>query len=223
MNIAKRHHLYVVEDCAQAHGALYKGKRVGTFGDAAAFSFYPGKNLGALGDGGAVVTNDKILADKIRALGNYGSDYKYHNIYKGYNSRLDELQAAFLSAKLPHLDRINTERKRIAERYCREIKNPQVVLPVCIKSVEHVWHVFAIRSKKRKQLEAYLNDYGIGTNKHYPIPIHMQEAYKEWNIFQGEYPNAEEISATELSIPLYYGMQDEEISYIVDKINHFEC
>ena len=129
MEIAAKYDLKVVEDCAQAHGATYKGKKIGTFGDIAGFSFYPGKNLGALGDAGAVVTNDKNLADKVRALGNYGSDFKYHHIYKGNNSRLDELQAAFLSAKLPHLERMNEERRRIATRYLDEIKNPKVILP----------------------------------------------------------------------------------------------
>lgn len=135
MAIAKKHGLYVVEDCAQAHGALYKGKKVGSFGDAAGFSFYPGKNLGALGDGGAVVTNNKDLADKVRALGNYGSDYKYHHIYQGNNSRLDEFQAAFLLAKLPHLDRMNKERRRIAARYLKEIHNDKLILPKVIENV----------------------------------------------------------------------------------------
>lgn len=129
MDIARKHDLKVIEDCAQAHGATYKGQRVGSFGDAAGFSFYPGKNLGALGDAGAVVTNNKELADKIRALGNYGSDYKYHHIYKGNNSRLDELQAAFLAAKLPHMDKINAERRRIADRYLSEINNDKIILP----------------------------------------------------------------------------------------------
>ena len=135
LDIAKKYGLKVVEDCAQAHGAIYKGQRVGTFGDAAGFSFYPGKNLGALGDAGAVVTNGRELAEKVRALGNYGSDYKYHHIYKGNNSRLDELQAAFLSAKLPYLDRMNVERRRIAARYLTEITNPKVVLPIVEKDM----------------------------------------------------------------------------------------
>lgn len=221
MEIAKKYKLFVVEDCAQAHGATYKGRKIGSFGDAAGFSFYPGKNLGALGDSGAVVTNNKGLADKVRALGNYGSDYKYHHIYQGNNSRLDELQAAFLSAKLPHLDRMNTERRRIAARYLTEIKNEKIVLPYVINDVRPVWHIFAIRCEEREALSEYMHEAGIGTNKHYPIPMHLQEAYKNLNIPKGALPIAEEISATELSLPMYYGMTEDEISYVVEKINRF--
>lgn len=221
MAIAKKYDLKIIEDCAQAHGATYKGQKVGTFGDAAGFSFYPGKNLGALGDAGAVVTNDKNLADKVRALGNYGSDYKYHHIYKGNNSRLDELQAAFLAAKLPHLERMNVERRRIANRYLFEIKNPKVVLPTVEKDMVPVWHVFGIRCDERDALEKHLNDAGIGTNKHYPIPMHLQECYKDLGFVKGDFPIAEEISSTELSIPMYYGMTDDEIGYVIDAINKF--
>ena len=221
MSIAKKHSLYVVEDCAQAHGATYKGKRVGSFGDVAGFSFYPGKNLGALGDAGAAVTNSKELADKIRALGNYGSDYKYHHIYKGNNSRLDEMQAAFLSAKLPHLDKMNEERRRIADRYTAGIKNSKVVTPVVKEECVPVWHIYGIRCKERDALEKFLNDKGIGTNKHYPIPMHMQDCYKDLGIKQGELPVAEEISATELSLPMYYGMTDEQVQYVINAINEF--
>lgn len=221
MEIANKHKLFVVEDCAQAHGATYKGKKIGTFGDGAAFSFYPGKNLGALGDAGAVVTNNKELADKVRALGNYGSDYKYHHIYKGNNSRLDELQAAFLSVKLPHLDKMNEERRRIANRYSNEIKNPQIILPKVLDDVEEVWHIYAVRCDRRDVLEIYLNDLGISTNKHYPIPIHMQEAYKNMGFVEGDLPIAEEISNTELSLPMYYGITDECVTYVIEKINEF--
>lgn len=221
MEIAKKYKLFVIEDCAQAHGATYKGKKIGTFGDGAAFSFYPGKNLGALGDAGAAVTNNKELADKVRTLGNYGSDYKYHHIYKGNNSRLDELQAAFLSVKLPHLDQMNEERRCIAKRYSTEIKNPLIILPKVIENVEEVWHIYAIRCKRRDELEEYLNNAGISTNKHYPIPIHMQGAYSDMNLEKGSYPIAEEISNTELSLPMYYGMTEEQISYVIEKINEF--
>lgn len=221
MRIAEEHGLKVIEDCAQAHGATYKGRKVGTFGDAAGFSFYPGKNLGALGDAGAVVTNNEKLAKKIRALGNYGSDYKYHHVLKGNNSRLDELQAAFLAAKLPHLERMNAERRRIADRYLREIKNPKVILPTVEDDTVPVWHVFGIRSESRDDLEKWMNDRGIGTNKHYPISMHLQECYKDLGFKEGDYPIAEEISHTELSIPMYYGLTDEEISYIVETINMF--
>ena len=221
MSISKKHGLKVVEDCAQAHGATYKGKKVGTFGDAAGFSFYPGKNLGALGDAGAVVTNDKELADKVRALGNYGSDYKYHHIYKGHNSRLDELQAAFLSAKLPLLDKMNAERRRIAERYLSEIRNPNIILPYVSGDCVPVWHIFGVRCEDRDALEKHLKENGIGTNKHYPIPMHLQECYRDLGFQKEDFPIAEEISATELSIPMYYGMSNDEIQYVIDAINSF--
>ncbi len=221
MEIAKMYNLYILEDCAQAHGATFHGQVVGSFGDAAGFSFYPGKNLGALGDAGATVTNSKKLADKIRALGNYGSDYKYHHIYRGNNSRLDELQAAFLAVKLPHLDHMNEERRKIAKRYMDEIINPKFVLPYVLDGTNPVWHIFAIRCKNRDKLVEYLKTAGIGTNMHYPIPMHLQGAYKDLHVQQGALPIAEEISATELSLPLYYGMTDEEISYVVDKLNSF--
>ncbi len=221
MAIAKKHGLKVVEDCAQAHGATYKGKVVGSFSDAAGFSFYPGKNLGALGDAGATVTNDKALSDKVRALGNYGSDYKYHHIYKGHNSRLDEMQAAFLAAKLPHLERMNENRRFVASRYLSEITNELVTLPYVMDDVEPVWHVFAIRTDHRDELAKYLQDNGISTNKHYPIPMHMQECYKDLNIAKGSLPIAETISATQLSIPMYYGMSEQQISYVIEKINAF--
>ena len=223
MEIAERRRIFVVEDCAQAHGATYKGRKVGTFGDAAGFSFYPGKNLGALGDAGAVVTNNKELADKIRALGNYGSDYKYHHIYKGHNSRLDELQAAFLSVKLPHLDRMNEARRRIAKRYSEGIHNPRVITPYVMDDCVPVWHIYGVRCKERDALEKHLNEKGICTNKHYPIPMHLQACYRDLNIPQGALPIAEEISATELSLPMYYGMTDEEIRYVIDAVNEFQC
>jgi len=221
MAIAKKYNLYVVEDCAQAHGATYKGKKIGSFGNAAGFSFYPGKNLGALGDAGAAVTNSKELADKIRALGNYGSDYKYHHIYQGNNSRLDELQAAFLAAKLPILDKMNEERRRIAKRYMMGISNSEIVLPYVIDDAVPVWHIFGIRCDRRDELEKHLNNNGIGTNKHYPIPMHLQKCYADLGYKQGDFPIAEKISATELSLPMYYGMTDEEIDYVIENINAF--
>lgn len=219
--IARKHGLKVIEDAAQAHGSTYKGRKVGALADAAGFSFYPGKNLGALGDAGAVVTNDEALAKKVRALGNYGSDYKYHHIYQGHNTRLDEIQAAFLRIKLANLDRWNAGRYQVAERYLKGINNPLITLPTVEPYGTHVFHIFAIRCDRRDELEKFLNQKGIGTNCHYPIPIHMQEAYKDLQIPQGAYPVAEKISATELSIPLYYGMTDEEISYVISAINEF--
>lgn len=220
--IAKRYGLYVIEDAAQAHGTRYKGKKVGALSDAAGFSFYPGKNLGALGDGGAVVTNNKEIADKVRALGNYGSDYKYHHIYKGTNSRLDELQAAFLSVKLPHLEQWNKFRRNVAERYLNGIKNPSINLPEPSTEIfEHIYHVFVVRCEKRDELEMYLNQNGVGTVKHYPIPMHMQEAYKDLGIPEGALPIAEKISKTVLSLPMYYGMTDEEVNYVIHLLNSF--
>ena len=221
MEIAHQYGLKVVEDCAQAHGATYKGRKIGTFGDAAGFSFYPGKNLGALGDGGAAVTDNEVLAAHIRALGNYGSDYKYHHIYKGNNSRLDEMQAAFLAAKLPHLDRMNEERRRIAEMYTEGIQNPKVVKPYVAPECVPVWHIYGVRCAERDALEQHLSEKGIGTNKHYPIPMHLQECCRDLNIPQGALPISEEISRTELSIPMYYGMTDEEVQYVIDAINAF--
>lgn len=221
--IAKKHNLKVIEDAAQAHGARYKGNMVGSLGDAAGFSFYPGKNLGALGDGGCVTTNNKEIADKVRALGNYGSDYKYHHIYKGVNSRLDEMQAAFLSVKLKQLDKWNSERRRIAARYLSEIKNPLITLPkASSEEYEHVYHVFVIRCKERDRLEAYLNENGIGTLKHYPIPMHLQDAYADLEMREGDLPIAEEISKTVLSIPMFYGMTDEQIGFVTMMINQFK-
>lgn len=222
IRLTDEHELYLLEDCAQAHGAKYKGKRVGGFGKAAGFSFYPGKNLGALGDAGAVLTDDRLLADKIRALGNYGSDYKYHHIYQGNNSRLDEIQAAFLSAKLSHLDRMNSERRRIAARYLVEISNEQIILPKVIEGVEPVWHIFAIRCDKRDELADYLENSGVHTNKHYPIPIHLQKAYRSLGHKEGDFPVAEKISRTELSLPMYYGLTDDEVEYVIDTINKFK-
>lgn len=220
--VARKHGLYVLEDAAQSHGAKYKGRMTGALSDASAFSFYPGKNLGALGDGGCVCTNNEELTMKIRALGNYGADYKYHHIYKGTNSRLDELQAAFLRVKLPCLNRWNEGRRAIARRYLSEIKNPLIRLPLpSTEDYEHIYHVFAIRCAKRDALETYLKQKGIGTLKHYPIPMHLQKAYEDLRIEKGSLPVAEEISATELSLPMYYGMRDDEIQYVIDTVNAF--
>ena len=220
--IAKKYQLKVIEDAAQAHGAEYKGLHCGNMADAAGFSFYPGKNLGALGDAGAFVTNDKELADKVRALGNYGSDYKYHHIYQGNNSRLDEIQAAVLRIKLRHLDRWNARRIEIAQKYMDGIKNAEVILPNKAADVKHVYHIFAIRCNRRTELENYLSEKGIGTNKHYPIPMHLQGAYEELQIEKGALPIAERISETELSLPMYYGMTDQEVDYIISALNAFK-
>ena len=220
--IARKHNLKVIEDAAQAHGAIYKGHKVGTLSDAAGFSFYPGKNLGAMGDGGCVVTNNKEITDKVRYIGNYGSDFKYHHIYKGTNSRLDELQAAFLRVKLRHLDKWNDFRRAVADRYISEIDNPLITLPLPIDDdYDHIYHVFVIRCKERDRLEEYLNSKGIGTVKHYPIPIHLQDAYKDLGLSEGSLPIAEEISSTVLSIPMYYGINNDSVNYIIKVINDF--
>lgn len=220
--IADQYNLKLIEDAAQAHGATYKEKKAGMWGDAAGFSFYPGKNLGALGDAGIVTTNDKALADKVRMLGNYGSTIKYHHEIQGTNSRLDEIQAGLLRIKLKQLDKWNYERNRIASRYLEGINNPKVVMP--LKGDENyycVWHIFAIRSEYRDELEKYLAEKGITTVKHYPIPMHLQGAYEELGIEKGKLPLAEEIAETELSLPMYYGMSDDMIDYVIQTINEF--
>ena len=223
-NIADRYGLKVIEDAAQAHGALYKGVKTGNLADAAGFSLYPGKNLGALGDGGIVVSNDRELVDKIRALANYGSDYKYHHIYHINNSRLDEMQAAFLRVKLPKLDKWNQERRRIADRYRKEIDNPLIGLPEVYPDVEHVYHIFAITAPegKRDELADYLKAAGIGTNMHYPTPMHLQGAYMDMGLPKGSLPIAERISETELSIPMFYGLSDEEVTYVIATVNQWK-
>ncbi len=219
--VAEKHRLFVVEDCAQAHGAKYRGQRVGSFGHAAGFSFYPTKNLGALGDGGATVTNDRELAERVASLGNYGSKEKYYFLYQGNNSRLDELQAALLAAKLPHMDRMNEHRRTIANRYAQGITHPDLVLPYVPDGVDPVWHIFGIRTHRRNELDAFLQSRGIGTGRHYPTPIHLQPCYQDLHIPQGALPIAEEISETELSLPMFYGMTDDEVAYVIDSVNAF--
>ena len=221
MQIAKAHGLWVVEDSAQAHGTKYNGRKVGTFGDAAGFSFYPGKNLGALGDAGAVVTNNDDVAAKVRALGNYGSKQKYEHVYAGVNSRLDEIQAALLSQKLPHLDETNEFRREVARKYLSSMNNPLVALPVVPSYAEPVWHIFAVRCDQRDRLQEWLANRGIQTNVHYPIPIHLQGAYKGQLGNEGDYPIAEQISKTQLSLPMFYGMTNEQIDWIIESINSF--
>ena len=221
-NIAKTHHLIAIEDAAQCHGALYKGKRAGNLGTAAGFSFYPGKNLGALGDGGIVTTNDPYLAHRIRMLGNYGSQEKYHHELLGNNSRLDELQAALLSVKLKYLDKVNEYRNNIARQYLKGICNPLISLPQAeVEGNYQVWHIFAVRCSKREHFQRYLEYKGIGTNIHYPIPIHLQKCYETLNIKRGELPIAEELAQTVLSLPMYYGMKDGEVQYVIDTINAY--
>lgn len=217
--IAKKHNLIVIEDAAQAHGAIYKGRKVGSLSDAAAFSFYPGKNLGALGDAGAVVTDNKEIAEKVMAIANYGSKEKYHHIYKGVNSRLDEIQAAFLSVKLKKIEKWNESRKNIAEKYISGINNPNIILPTVDENKKSAWHLFVIRAKQRDNLQKYLKENNIESAIHYPIPIHLQEAYSEMNLDKGSFFNAEEYANTVISLPLWYGMSDNEIDYICRILN----
>lgn len=217
--IADTHGLKIIEDSAQAAGAIHNGRKAGALGDANGMSLYPSKNLGALGDAGIITTSDDALADVARALRNYGSREKYHNQYKGINSRLDEMQAAILSVKLQFLDEENEERRRIARRYRKEITNKKIELPFVIHEESHVWHLFVIRLKERAAFERHMTEQGIQTLIHYPIPPHKQPAYHEWN---GEsYPITEEIHNTIISLPLYPGMPEADIARVVDACNTF--
>ena len=215
--IASENNLLILEDSAQAHGATKNGLKSGSWGDAAAFSFYPGKNLGALGDAGAVTTNHDELARTIRALANYGSIVKYEHIFKGVNSRLDEMQAAFLNVKIDYLDHEIKLRRNIANRYCSEINNEQISLPVVKNQEEHVWHLFVIKTEHREKLKAYLDDKGIQTLIHYPKPPHKQQAYAEWGNIT--LPVTENIHRQVLSLPMDPTMTDAEIGYVIQAIN----
>ncbi|MCC2591380.1 DegT/DnrJ/EryC1/StrS family aminotransferase [Chryseobacterium sp. MFBS3-17] len=218
--MAKKHNLKIVEDNAQAIGAKWNAIKSGNLGDAAGFSFYPGKNLGALGDAGAVTTNDEELAKTIRALANYGSNQKYVNIYQGLNSRLDEIQAAVLNVKLKYIDAENARRREIANRYVTEINNKNITLPQLPENQEeHVWHLFVIRTKERESLQQYLQENGVQTLIHYPIPPHHQQAYREWN--QWAFPVTEAIHCEVLSLPISPVMSDDEVSAVITVINSF--
>ena len=218
--IAAKHSLKVIEDCAQAHGAMYKGKRTGNLGDAAAFSFYPGKNLGALGDGGAITTDDEQLAEVARAIANYGSRKKYINNYRGVNSRLDEIQAAALSVKLRHLDSDNKRRMEIAAKYSSGITNPHITLPRTGKQGEHVYHIYPVFCEHREALQQHLLDNGIETLIHYPVPPHRQAALKE--LGKLELPVTEHIHACELSLPCHPAMSDSDVDTVITAINNFK-
>lgn len=217
--LAKKYNLKVIEDSAQAHGAIYQGKRVGNLSDASAFSFYPGKNLGCMGDGGAVTTNDETIFKKIKAIANYGSDRKYHHIYKGINSRLDEIQAAVLDVKLAHLDSDNARRREISKYYRENITNSRIILPKVYDENAHVWHIFAVRTDNRDALQKHLEANDIQTNIHYPTPPHKQGAYKEWEHLS--FPISEEIHKTILSLPISPVMTDEEVKKVVEVVNAY--
>ena len=218
MAIAERHSLLVLEDSAQAHGASLNGKKSGNWGHASGFSFYPGKNLGALGDAGAITTNDDLLAETLRALGNYGSHKKYENLYQGVNSRLDEIQAAMLRVKLRHLDREIAQRRSVATAYINGIKNPALVLP-SQHDESHVWHLFVIRCKQREALQNQLAEQGIQTIIHYPIPPHQQQAYKELNT--QSYPVSEHIHQQIMSLPIGPTITGQQVAEVIAACNSF--
>jgi dTDP-4-amino-4,6-dideoxygalactose transaminase len=220
--IAARRNLRVVEDAAQAHGALYKGRRAGSLSDAAGFSFYPGKNLGALGDAGAVVTDDAELADRVRVLRNYGSRVKYEHEARGYNSRLDELQAALMRAKLPVLDEWNGRRRRVAESYLQQLEGVAgLTLPHVPEWADPVWHLFVVRTPERARLQAYLAEAGVGTLIHYPKPPHLQTAYADAGHRAGDFPLAERLSEEVLSLPMGPHLSDDSVEYVVSKLSAF--
>lgn len=221
MNIAEEHNLLVLEDCAQAHGAMIDGRRAGNWGDAAAFSFYPGKNLGALGDAGAIATNDDSLAEVVCALRNYGSHKKYENLYQGVNSRLDEIQAAMLRVKLPYLDSDIARRQKIANQYINGMKShDNLILPTIVEQTAHVWHLFVIRTTKREELSAYLTEHGVQTLIHYPIPPHAQQAYKN-KIKHDNLPVTEMIHESVMSLPLDPTMSNDSVDLVIRLINDF--
>ncbi|NTU72610.1 DegT/DnrJ/EryC1/StrS family aminotransferase [Candidatus Roizmanbacteria bacterium] len=213
--IAKKHKIKVIEDAAQAHGARYKGRRVGTLGDAAGFSFYPGKNLGAAGDGGAITTNDPELADKVRVLCNYGSRNKYCNDIKGFNSRLDELQAAFLCEKLKKLDEWNSRRKAIASEYYKAFLGSELTLPYVPEWADPVWHLFVVRNPQRDQIQKKLSEAGVATIIHYPIPPHLQEAYFDLGYIVGSFKVSEQIHNEVLSLPIGPQLTSAEVAAVV--------
>jgi dTDP-4-amino-4,6-dideoxygalactose transaminase len=217
--IALRNNLKVIEDCAQSQGALMYGKKAGNWGDAAGHSFYPGKNLGALGDGGAITTNDDELAVTVKALLNYGSHIKYQNLYKGVNSRLDELQAALLSVKLPYLDRDTNRRRAIAYKYLAEIKNEKIIRPTVISPESHVWHLFVVRTDNRDEFQKYLAANSIQTVIHYPVPPHKQPAYQELNDLS--FPISEKIHKEVLSLPISPVMSNDQVDEVIRIVNSF--
>jgi dTDP-4-amino-4,6-dideoxygalactose transaminase len=221
LEIARKHNLYVFEDAAQAHGARYKGRRIGSMGHAAGFSFYPGKNLGAYGDGGAVVTNDPAIADKIRLLRNIGQKVKYHHDVKGFNMRLDTMQAAVLGVKLPHLDSWNASRRRAAATYGRLLADLPVVTPPVAPDVEHIYHLYVIRCEGRDELQKALGEVGVASGLHYPLPIHLQPAYAELGYERGDFPVTEAYADTIVSLPMFPELTDEQIAYVVDAMTAF--
>lgn len=218
ISIAQKYNLKVIEDCAQAHGAEWNGKKVGTFGDIGCFSFYPTKNMGAFGDAGAIVTNDSILAKNAKIYRNYGSDKKYYNEIVGLNSRMDEIQAGMLRIRLQHINEIINERKKIAERYILGLKGTNIELPIVKKGATCVWHQFVVKVEQRERFVNYLADNSIQTLIHYPIPPHLSKAYQYLNMDKNSLPITEEYAKKVVSLPIYNGMFEEEIDYVITKI-----
>lgn len=222
MTIAKKYNLFVVEDNAQAHGATFNGKITGSFGIVNGTSFYPGKNLGALGDAGAVTTNDEKIANKITMLRNYGSEKKYYNEEIGYNMRLDEVQAGFLSVKLKYINEWTIQRKEIAKQYNESLKNiGDLILPTVHTNATHVYHLYVIKSNSRDSLKNYLSEKEIGALIHYPIPPHLQKAYSNLGYKKNDFPIAENLANTMLSLPIWPGMTNDEVSYVCENISNY--
>jgi len=219
--LARRHGLLLIEDAAQAHGATCEGRKAGAFGDAAAFSFYPAKNLGALGDGGAVVTGDARLAERVAALRNYGSETKYHHLFQGVNSRLDEIQAALLRVKLRHLDEDVALRRRVARRYRDGIRHPQIALPEVAHEEQHAWHLFVVRCHRRDALQRHLQAQGVQSQVHYPVPPHRQPAYAE--LREAWLPLTECLHEEVLSLPLGPSLGEDAVARVIAACNAFEC
>lgn len=222
LEIAKKYHLRVFEDAAQAHGSRYKGRRAGTMGDAAMFSFYPGKNLGAYGDAGAVVTNDDEAAQKLKMLRNYGQSKKYHHDLKGYNRRLDTVQAAVLRVKLKYINEWNQARNRHAAYYSDRLRDTEYGLPHLGEGSESVWHLYVLRTARRDELVQYLAERNISAGIHYPIPIHLQPAYKELNYVKGSFPVSEECAPQIISLPMYAELTTAQMDHVVDALKSFQ-
>ncbi len=221
VEVAQKHNLPIIEDCAQSHGACFNGKMTGTFGISGCFSFYPTKNLGAFGDAGAIVTDDEKFADEIRIMRNYGSKVRYYNEIEGLNSRLDELQAALLRVKLSHLDELNSERKKLAQVYDKGIKNDKIKLTAIRKGADSIYHQYVVLCEKREEFQAFLEKYGIQTQIHYPVPPHLAECYKHLGHKKGEFPITEAYADAVVSLPIYTGMTNEEQEYVIEKANEF--
>ncbi len=223
VELCRKYNLRLVEDCAQSHGAKHNGQTTGTFGDIGCFSFYPSKNLGAFGDGGAIVTNDKKIADDVKVFRNYGSEKRYYNRVVGTNSRLDEIQAGLLRVRLSHMQELEDEKREICDRYLRELNNPLIELPKIREGSTHIWHQFVIKCETRDDLIEYLNKKNISTIIHYPIPPHLSEAYQYLGVKEGSLPITEKYAKTVVSIPLYNGLTKEEQDYVIEALNAYRA